>query len=132
MADPGTIDVHASAHRADDHVEVTLELDIPEGTHIEAHEPPDPLLIPTVVEFDDLDVTRVRYPEPSQKDLGFPGQPPLLVYEGRVAITAAGRLDENVDVVHGTIRCQPCVGGACLPPRDQRWQAPIRHLANRV
>lgn len=124
MADPGTIDVEASARRDAGRVELTLRLHIPEGTHIEAHEPPEPFLVPTVAEFADLEVTSVGYPDPVEKDLGLPG-PPLLVYEGRVSITAEGRADDALRTASGTIRYQPCVGGACLPPREQTWRAPI-------
>jgi hypothetical protein len=124
MTDPGTIEVEASAWRDAGAVEVTLRLNIPESVHIEAHEPPEPFLIPTVAEFANLEVTGVCYPDPVQKDLGFPG-PPLLVYEGRVSITAAGSADDTLHIAQGTIRYQPCVGGACLPPREQTWQTPI-------
>lgn len=128
MTDPGTIGVEASAWRDARTVEVTLRLDIPEGAHIEAHEPPEPFLIPTVAEFAGLEVTRVCYPEPVQKDLGLPG-PPLLVYQGGVSITAVGTADVNLQIAQGTIRYQPCVGGACLPPREQTWQTLIRPSA---
>lgn len=124
MADPGTIDVDASARRDDGKITLTLRLRIPEGTHIEAHEPPEPFLIPTVVEFANLEVARVGYPEPVEKDLGI-GGPPLLVYEGSVSITAEGPADDTVRAARGTIRYQPCVGGACLPPTERPWLAAI-------
>lgn len=125
MTDLGTITVDGEARQHDRSVEVTLWLRIPEDAHIETHEPSDPLLIPTVVDFEDLDVTEVAYPEPVAKDLGLPG-PPLLVYEGCVGVTARGRADGTREAVEGTIRYQPCVGGACLPPRQQRWRVPLR------
>lgn len=124
MTDPGTICVEASARRQDGAVEVTLRLDIPEGTHIEAHEPPDPLLIPTVAHVAVPEATTVSYPEAVEKDLDLPG-PPLLVYEGTVTIRARGPADDTVETAEGTITYQPCVGGACLPPRDHTWRAPI-------
>ncbi|MDP8928158.1 MAG: hypothetical protein M3O70_06170 [Actinomycetota bacterium] len=128
MGDPGTISVEASARRYADKVELTLWLHIPDGAHVEAHEPPDPALIPTVVEFTDLEARSVSYPEPVEKDLGLPG-PPLLVYEGSISVTAEGRADETLQIARGTIRYQPCVGGACLPPREQTWQVPIEPAA---
>lgn len=126
MADPGTISVEASARRGtDSRVKVTLWLHIPEGVHVEPHEPSEPTLIPTVVTFANLDVSGVSYPQPVEKDFGLPGAP-LLVYEGSIPITAAGRADETTRLLHGTVRFQPCVGGACLPPREQLWQTSIQ------
>jgi uncharacterized protein len=123
MADRGAIGVAATALRHGDRVTVRLDLDIPPGTHIEAHEPLEPFFIPTVAEFVNLDVHEVRYPDPVPKPLpGIPG-PPLLVYEGRVTVTAEGTTAD--DVVHGTIHFQPCVGGACLPPRSQLWSMQV-------
>lgn len=124
MAEPGIIDVEARAYGNAGKVELTLDLYIPEGTHLEAHEPPDPFLIPTEVDFDGLEVIAVSYPEPTEKDLGL-GGPALQVYEGTVSITARGRTDETVEFASGTVRYQPCVGGACLPPREQEWRTPI-------
>ncbi len=125
MTDHGTIDVKASARRRGDRVEVQLLLEMPENTHIEPHEPPDPFLIPTVVELEDLEVDSIVYPEPTEKDIGLPGAP-LLVYRGGVRITAQARADARRQTLRGTIRYQPCVGSACLPPRTQRWEAAVR------
>lgn len=125
MRDPGTIRVQASARRTSaEKIEVQLALDIPERVHIEPHEPPEPWLIPTVVDFGDIEVTHVSYPEPEEKDVGLPGGP-MPVYHGRVTVTAEGRIDEHLQTVHGTIRYQPCVGGACLPPRTDSWKTSI-------
>lgn len=125
MGDPGTISVNALARRVAGKVKVTLWLHIPEGAHVEPHQPSEPTLIPTVVEFTDLEVSSVSYPQPVKKDLGLPG-PPLIVYQGSIRITAEGRARETRRMLHGTIRYQPCVGGACLPPREQPWQASIQ------
>lgn len=125
MRDSGTIRIEASARRTSaEKVEVKLKLHIPDRAHIEAHEPVEPWLIPTVVNFDDLEVASVSYPEPARKNIGLPSDP-MLVYQGRVTITAEGRADESLQAMRGTICYQPCVGGACLPPREDSWAAPI-------
>lgn len=118
------IRVEPSARREDGAVRVTLRLEIPAGTHIEAHEPSRPFLVPTEVSFRDVEPERVSYPEPTEKDLGLPG-PPLLVYEGHVTITAEAPAEEELRTVRGTIRYQPCVDGACLPPTEAEWRAPV-------
>ena len=126
MEDAGTIDLHAVATRRGREVEVTLVLEIPESVHIEPHVPDDPLLIPTVIDFDGLDAKEIEYPLPEEKDLGFSGIPPLSVYEGRKVVTAVLHAPDPVRTISGTIRYQPCVGGACLPPRTQTWRAPVQ------
>ncbi len=125
MHDSGTIRVEASARRTSaENVELKLRLRIPDRVHIEAHEPAEPWLIPTVVDFDDLEVANISYPEPDKKEIGLPDGP-MLVYQRRVTIAAEGRADEDLQTVNGTIRYQPCVGGACLPPRNDSWHALI-------
>lgn len=124
MRDVPGIRVEASARRTADRVRIEVRLRIPDRVHVEPHEPPDPLLVPTVVTFDDLEVESASYPAPTEKDLGLPG-PPLLVYEGTVTVTAEGHVGEELDVARGVVRYQPCVGGACLPPEEKPWRAPI-------
>lgn len=124
MSEPGDIHVQATATSEGGLVEVEIRLLIPPGTHIEAHEPAFPLLIPTVVELEELEVTSVSYPEPVEKTFGLPG-PPLLVYEGEVSIRARARAKQALRTARGTVRFQPCVGGACLPPRSKPWQARV-------
>jgi hypothetical protein len=120
----GTIGVDVSAQRVAEDIDVMVRLDIPKGCHIEAHEPADDLLIPTVVTFDNLETSEVRYPEPRMKDLGV-GLPPLRVYRDEVLIRATGKACSSIRSLTGTIRYQPCAGNACLPPREQTWTAPI-------
>lgn len=124
MAEPGTVHVEPSARREDGTIRVTLRLHIPRDTHIQAYEPALPSLVPTEVDFRNLDPDRVSYPDPVEKDLRLPG-PPLLVYENRVTIVAKGRADGGLRTVRGAVRYQPCVGGACLPPREVSWDARV-------
>lgn len=124
MSDLGQVEVGATATVQDNgFAEVVLRVSIPSNTHIEAHEPAEPFLIPTVAETAGLSELDVEYPEPRLKDLGLPGAE-LLVYEGDIEIRLRGRLIEQ-GVLGGTVRYQPCVGGACLPPRIQQWQAEV-------
>jgi len=126
--DAGSISLHAVARRHERSAEITLTAAIPPGAHIESHAPPDPFLIPTVVEVDGLEGVGVDYPEPVRKDLGEElGVPGVLlpVYEGKVRFAIRGEAVPGVDVIRGAVRYQPCVRGTCLPPRSTSWEAPL-------
>ncbi len=116
--------VRTEAQRRGDRARITLTIDLPGGVHVEPHEPPEPYLIPTVVEVDDLTDAAVTYPEPVVKDLGWHGAR-LVVLEGAIRFVVTGRVPHDTDRVSGTLRFQPCVGGACLPPRTVEWSAPL-------
>ena len=130
MTAPGSILLDAVARRRGRSAEVTLTAEIPPGTHIEAHLPSEPFLIPTVVEVEGLEEAAVDYPEPVRKDLGFSGIA-LSVYEGTVRFVVRGEVAPGVEVVRGTVSYQPCVGGACLPPRASTWEARLEGPRNR-
>lgn len=120
MTDVGTITLRPTARMRDGHAEVLLRLEIPNNMHIEAHEPPEPFLIPTVAEVDGLTDVEAEYPVPRRKDIGLPGAE-LLVYVGRIDIRLRGRPTGPLETLHGRVTYQPCVGGACLPPRTDAW-----------
>ena len=125
MAEPGAIALDTSAHRRGGDAEITVTAEIPRGTHIEPHIPSEPSLIPTVVEVQEgLEDAAVDYPEPAYKDLGAPDVV-LSVYEGTVRFAVRGRAQPDARVVRGRVRYQPCVGGACLPPRIETWEASL-------
>ena len=77
-----------------------------------------------MVEVDGLEDATVDYPEPVSKDLGMPGMA-LSVYEGTVRFVVRGKPAPGIDVVRGSVSYQPCVGGACLPPRGSTWRAAL-------
>jgi Thiol:disulfide interchange protein DsbD, N-terminal len=120
----GTVSIDASARREGSSVNLTLRVDIPDNTHIEAHEPPEPFLIPTVLEIEDLSDVSVDYPSAEATDIGVPGAE-LLVYRGTVTIAARGKADRSIAALKGALRYQPCVGGACLPPRSAGWETSL-------
>jgi len=118
------ITIYTDADRVGDVVTITIAVRLPESTHIEPHEPADPFLIPTVLSTDDLVEPRWTYPRPVVKELGFEGMT-LTVLEGTVEFTVTGRLRDEVTMVEGKLSFQPCIGGACLPPRTIAWEAPV-------
>lgn len=116
--------VQTEADRVGDAVRVILTVELPEGVHIEPHVPTEPTLIPTVLEAAGLSEVVVEYPEPVMKDLDWRGLT-LTVLEGSLRFVISGRLQPGVDSMTGTLRYQPCIGGACLPPRTVSLQAPL-------
>jgi len=116
--------VRTEADRAGDAVRVILTVELPEGVHIEPHVPTEPTLIPTVLEVAGLTRVAVEYPEPVVKDLDWRGLT-LIVLEGSLRFVVSGRAHPGGDDMTGTLRFQPCIGGACLPPRTVALQAPL-------
>lgn len=124
MSERDAFVVRTEAVLSGDTVEVQLTVDLPPSVHIEPHQPVDPYLIPTVLEVEGVDDATVDYPEPAVKDLGWNGVT-LTVLEGTLTFVVRGRVRDRSHRVLGTLRYQPCVGGACLPPRTIAWEAPV-------
>jgi hypothetical protein len=116
--------LRARAERLADQVAISLTVELPVGVHIEPHEPHEPYLIPTVLDVEDLQDVTVEYPRPVAKSLGWK-ELELSVLEGSLVFCVHGRVPAGVERVSGTLRYQPCVGGACLPPRSIVWQSPL-------
>lgn len=119
---PGTFVPDVQYVHDGEEVHILLSLDLPEGTHIEPHEPDDPFLIPTVVTVNGLDEVAIEYPTPVKKDLGWNGIA-LDVLEGQLTFVITGKARPDT-AVNGGLTYQPCVGGACLPPRTTVWSIP--------
>lgn len=128
--EPGTFQPEVDVLQDGTHVLITLTLTLPDGTHIEPHEPEDPFLIPTVVTVAGLDGVDVVYPQPTRKELGW-NDVALEVLAGRLDFSIRGRVASETNVVTGGLTYQPCVGGACLPPRTAIWTAPIAAVSAR-
>ncbi len=124
MSEREAMVVRTEATLLGDVVEVFLTVDLPDGAHVEPHQPAEPYLIPTVLDVDDLEDVSVQYPSPVVKDLGWKDLR-LTVLEGRLTFRVRGRVKVGADRVVGTLSYQPCVGGACLPPRTVRWESPV-------
>lgn len=124
MNSSGRVTLKPSARMQGQRVDIDLIVEMPPRMHIEAHEPAEPFLIPTVAEVDGLEGLDVRYPPPRRKDIGVGGAH-LLVYEGAVEIKMSGVLASARKSLNGRLSYQPCIGGACLPPRTEDWQVDL-------
>jgi uncharacterized protein YyaL (SSP411 family) len=120
--------IKVSAHTQEN--TVVVDLSIRPGWHIQAHEPLQEELIPTVLSLDKSAVAwladAVSYPTPLLKTLDFQEER-LALYEGRIRITM--NLRRVVPVVAGplipvVLNLQACDDNLCLPPERRVLQVP--------
>jgi hypothetical protein len=124
--------IRVSAHTQNN--AVVVDLSIQPGWHIQAHEPLQAELIPTVLSLEKSAVAwlpdGVSYPKPLLKTLDFQEER-LALYEGRIRITM--NLRRVVPVVAGplipvVLRLQACDDDLCLPPERRVLQVPANLL----
>jgi len=101
---------------------VSLRVELPAGVHVQAHQPNDPLLIPTVLTVDapaGVTVASVRYPSPAE--LKQTGQPEALlvlgpVFDISVTLAVAADTPGGMRSVPAVLRYQACNDEVCFPP----------------
>lgn len=120
----GSEGVHAGTS-----VHVALEVELPDGIHVQADKPRDPLLIPTALTVTaptGVTVTEIVYPQAT--DFAQAGQQePLAVFEQRFVIGAtlafAPAFAEGETAVPARLRYQACNAATCFAPAraEARW-----------
>lgn len=115
-----------------DTFELTLELTVAPGFHINSCKPEDEMLVPTSVELKKdqvLELKEVLFPEPKKKRFKFSDKP-LSVYEGQVKVRLKIELAEDVCgsslEIEGKVRYQACNDEACLRPSSVPFKATIK------
>lgn len=101
---------------------VSLEVRLPEHVHVQAHEPRDPSLIPTVLTVEappGITVAAVRYPPPTE--LAQAGRRDTLAVLGPefvidVELAVASAFPAGEHVVPAVLRYQACNDTVCFPP----------------
>jgi thiol:disulfide interchange protein DsbD len=115
-------------------IRVSLSVAMPEAYHVQANQPKDPALIPTVLDVqapEGITVDRVVYPEPKEFKLAG-SDDVLLVYGPEFTIdvelrvgqsTATGLLD-----VPAVLRYQACDDRVCFAPSraNTSWQLRVQ------
>ena len=96
-----------------------------EGWHVNAHEPLEDYLIPTVFQIGEatgFTLESVAYPEHKLYTFSFSPDQPLAVFEEEFVIGFIVAVDESVAPgdydLQGTLRYQACDDNICAPPRD--------------
>jgi uncharacterized protein YyaL (SSP411 family) len=111
--------------------QLTVNIDIQPGWHINANHPLSDKLIPTVLQAAEQntvwDLSKVSYPPTVRKTLGFQSEE-LALYEGNISLKAA--LSTNMSSQEGavlrlTLRLQACDDETCLPPELLNLQIPV-------
>lgn len=112
--------------------ELTLELAVAPGFHINSCKPEDDMLVPTSVELKKdpaLELKEVLLPEAKKKRFKFSDKP-LSVYEGQVKVRLKIELAEDVCgsnlEIEGKVRYQACNDEACLRPSSVPFKATIK------
>jgi len=96
---------------------------IAHGWHINAHQPTQPFLKPTVLTVgaeDGVAVDPINYPAPDKHTFAFAGNAELLVYQGKVGMTSAIHVPAEFAGdrvrVGATLQYQACDDTTCLRP----------------
>jgi uncharacterized protein YyaL (SSP411 family) len=112
--------------------QLTVNISIRPGWHINAHQPLSDDLIPTVLQADEqntaLDLSAVSYPPAKRKKLGFQDED-LALYEGEIKLLSTlslGTLAQPDSLLRLTLRLQACDEEVCLPPERLHLQIPVR------
>ena len=103
-------------------VEVTVNVVLPEGLHVQSDKPRDPALIPTALTIQPpagVSVRRIVYPK--AKDLRQAGaSAPLAVFSGTFDIDVQLSVARGVKTgplrIPGELRYQSCTEQVCFPP----------------
>lgn len=111
---------------------LTLHVRLPEDVHVQAHEPRDPSLIPTVLTVEappGTTVAAVSYPPPAELTQAGRREPlavlgPEFDIEVRLSVAATASGEVTVPAV---LRYQACNAAVCFPPARAPviWQVPI-------
>lgn len=103
---------------------LVVQAAIPDGGHIEPHEPPDSFLFPTVLNIEPtagLHVGEVTYPTPSDIQLAW-SPIALRVLTGRIQFEVPFAIEAGASpgprIVTANLRYQACIDGACRRRQD--------------
>ena len=116
-------------------LELTLELNIRPGYHINSQKPEDELLIPTSVEFKELPVVEVKeiiFPPAVKKKFKF-SEKMLSVYEGQIKVKVRLKLADDFCgsslELPGQVRYQACNNEACLRPMSLPFKVNLKVIS---
>lgn len=108
---------------------LVIEVTVPEGCHVESHDPSEPWLIPTVLGVaapEGITAGEVDYPEGEERS--FDWSPAVLhVYRGTLELSAPVEVARGVSpgsvAVLALLSYQGCTESLCLMPSEQAVEA---------
>ncbi len=124
------------AIRPGDKFKLVVALDVESGYHINAHQPSLDFLIPTSVQFEQVNnilYRETKYPAPEQAKFEFAPDTELSVHQGTVLIVVDAEADKTLEPGQMTLRAvvtvQACNDKQCLAPADINIEIPVRAVA---
>jgi DsbC/DsbD-like thiol-disulfide interchange protein len=102
--------------------DLVLEVSMPPEVHVQAHQPKDPLLIPTVLTVEPpngVTVESIAYPTPAEFAQAGRADPLLVLgptFEIRVRLAVGSDAAEGVRSIPVVLRYQACNDTVCFPP----------------
>lgn len=111
--------------------EFAISMDIDDGWHLNAHNPPLDYLIGVKLEMETSNraiVSDIQYPKPLQKKFSF-AEEILDVYEGTSHVLLKAKSSSNLEkgsyTLKGQFTIQACSDEVCLPPSDIELEFPF-------
>ncbi|HKZ76494.1 MAG TPA: protein-disulfide reductase DsbD domain-containing protein [Actinomycetota bacterium] len=108
---------------------IVVEVTVPEGGHVESHEPGEPWLIPTVLRVEvppGLSVGDVEYPPAEERTFDW-SPAALRVYRGTFELSAPLEADRSAPpgrvALVARVGYQGCTEALCLMPSEQAAEA---------
>ncbi|PAU94432.1 hypothetical protein CK503_06420 [Aliifodinibius salipaludis] len=112
-------------------VAFAIAMDIDDGWHLNAHNPPLDYLIGVELKMESSDraiVSEIQYPKPLQKKFNF-AEEILDVYEGTSHVLLKAKSSSNLEKgtysLKGEFTIQACSDEVCLPPNDVELEFPF-------
>lgn len=102
--------------------DLVLSVSMPPEVHVQAHQPKDPLLIPTVLTVEapaGVRVEAIAYPSPTEFTQATRPEPLLVLgprFDIRVRLTVAEDAADGIRSVPVVLRYQACNETVCFPP----------------
>lgn len=124
------------AVRPGDKFKLAVAIEVGIGYHINAHQPSLDFLIPTSVQFEQVNGIRYgepKYPAPEQAKFEFAPDTELSVHQGTVLIIVDAEADQSLKpgpiIVRAVVTVQACNDKQCLAPADINLEIPVRAAA---
>lgn len=114
--------------------DLLLNVSMPPEVHVQAHQPKDPLLIPTVLTVEapaGVTVESIAYPSPTEFTQAARPEPLLVLgpqFDIHVRLSVAADVGTGVQSVPVVLRYQACNETLCFPPAraTAAWSLTIR------
>jgi len=127
-----TLLTDADAVRSGTSIRLALDVELPEGLHVQSHEPRDPSLIPTVLTLTPpAGVTIAEVVYPRAEDYRLAGSSQTLAVYGRrfvigVRLSVPSSAPPGEITVPARLRYQACDASSCFPPASETAQWTVR------